>query len=161
MPRRSPPQNRTYSRVRRQRVALKVLFQRLLPEPRMTDFRITRLSSNLYSRMIFSIVSAFRISRTSQAVYRITSSTSPCEQCYCSPWWSVTSTTTIGIPSPWDSRPVGDPVFRHQETSREQRRFPFRLLKCIHYPSLINQRLSSTKLELMTVDDTGVQTCYR
>jgi len=40
-------------------------------------------------------------------------STSPCERLSRSPWWDVTPTTTIGTPLPWDSRPLGNPVFRH------------------------------------------------
>ena len=38
------------------------------------------------------------------------------------PWWIVTSTTTMGTPFPWRSPSLGNPVFRHDETSRAQRR---------------------------------------
>ena len=38
------------------------------------------------------------------------------------PWWVVTPTTTMGTPFPWRSPSLGNPVFRHDETSRAQRR---------------------------------------
>ncbi len=47
---------------------------------------------------------------------------SPCGRPSRPPWWIVTSTTTMGTPFPWRSPSLGNPVFRHDETSRAQRR---------------------------------------
>ena len=79
---------------------------------------------------MYSIISAIRISRTSWfLLHPITCSTLPCEWFSHSPWWGVTPTTTIGTPLPWDSRPLGNPVFRYWWTYKERLRFPIHILK--------------------------------
>ena len=47
---------------------------------------------------------------------------SPCGRPSRPPRWIVTSTTTMGTPFPWRSPSLGNPVFRHDETFRAQRR---------------------------------------
>jgi hypothetical protein len=58
----------------------------------------------------------------------ITCAASPCGRLSRSPWRVVTSATTTGTPSPWGSRPVGDPVVRLRCTCRARRRPPTHLL---------------------------------
>jgi hypothetical protein len=52
----------------------------------------------------------------------------PVDRFPCPPWWIVTSTTTIAAPSPWASRPVGDPVIRFMIDVLAHGRCPVRAL---------------------------------
>jgi len=81
-------------------------------------------------------------------VHPTTCRASPCERLSRSPWCDVTRTTTITTPSPWDSRPVGNPVFRHRGTYRERRRLPTHILECTHCASSI--RTGRTTSESLT-----------
>jgi hypothetical protein len=49
------------------------------------------------------------------------------------PWRIVTSATTTGTPSPWGSRPVGDPAVRLRCTYRARRRPPTHPLNRPHW----------------------------
>ena len=68
---------------------------------------------------------------------------------------------TMSTPSPWDSRPVGDPMFRTGGTCQAQRRCPMHALKCAHCASSIVQGVPRANLHPMAHDGVGVQTCYR
>ena len=81
-------------------------------------------------------------------VHPTTCRASPCERLSRSPWCGVTRTTTITTPSPWDSRPVGNPVFRRRGTYRERRRLPTHILECTHCASSI--RTGRTTSESLT-----------
>jgi len=52
----------------------------------------------------------------------------PCERLSRSPWSGVTPTSTMVAASPWDSRPVGDPVFRFMIDVLAHCRCPVRAL---------------------------------
>jgi hypothetical protein len=43
----------------------------------------------------------------------------------------------------------------------ERRRLPTHPLECVHYASLLGQSVTGTKLEFLSTEDIGVQTCYR
>jgi len=81
-------------------------------------------------------------------VHPTTCRASPCERLSRSPWCDVTRTTTITTPSPWGSRPVGNPVFRHRGTYQERRRLPTHILECTHCASSI--RTGRTTSESLT-----------
>jgi hypothetical protein len=51
----------------------------------------------------------------------------------CPPWWVVTPTTTMVAPSPWASRPVGDPVIRSMIDVLAHCRCPVRALMRPHW----------------------------
>ena len=88
-------------------------------------------------------------------VHPTTCRASPCERLSRSPWWGDSTaffitplfspTTTITTPSPWDSRPVGHPVFRHRGTYRERRRLPTHILECTHCASSIRTGRTTSK----------------
>ena len=90
-------------------------------------FRITSLSSSHSCHLAATSdlqhhfwLSAFRVPHGGFGL--TTCAPSPLGWLSHPPWWIVTSTTTMGTPFPWRSPSLGNPVFRHDETSRAQRR---------------------------------------
>src|SRR3954451_9997977 len=81
------------------------------------------------SRMTPKTVSASCISQTSQPGHHDQPvPLRPAARLSRPPWQVVTPATTTGTPSPWGSRPVGDPVVRLRCTYRARRRPPTHLL---------------------------------
>jgi len=89
--------------------------------------------------MMFSTVSAVRISRTSRffpsgylchfALQTVFPFSLVGRLHGLFHYAAFTPTTNIGTPSPWDSRPLGNPVFRHRGTLLERLRLPTHALE--------------------------------
>ena len=68
---------------------------------------------------------------------------------------------TVRTPSPWASRPVGDPMFHSGGTYRARRRCPMHDLEYPHWASPIVQDVPRAKPVPVAHNGVGVQTCYR
>ena len=89
------------------------------------------------SRMTPSTVSALCITHTSLSLTpRSTCAPSPCGRLSRPPWRAATPATTTGTPSPWGSRPLGDPVVRPRCTYRARHRLPTHPLDRPHWAML-------------------------
>src|SRR6266853_593366 len=75
--------------------------------------------------------------------YPVTCAPLPCRRLSRPPWWVVTPTTTTGTPSPWGSRPVGDPRVRPRRTSERDVGAPL-----ICFNALTGHRFCTPKVAL-------------
>ena len=87
----------------------------------------------------------------------VTWATSPWARLSRAPWWNVTPTRTLGPPSPWDSPPIGDPMFRHAGTCRARRRCPTHALQCPRWASSSAQSVPPATAEHVARAGVGIR----